>query len=104
MAFAQAPGAEGRHAWHLKHVLAGTREGVALLLDAFARWPDCSPVVWLAATSLCTILSGSGSRDQGTVQSTLLALRASACVVRGKGARKRSPLACAVGRTLAHGH
>jgi len=81
-----------RDGWHLW--LQGTRGGLSLFLTVFDHFSDFSPLVWLAATNLCTILAGSTPRDKGNVQSALLALKISHRAVSRKGCLVGAVVAC----------
>jgi len=62
------------HAWHLRHCGGGSKVHLAMLLDALKQWSVFSPIVWLAATNLATLMSGSTELVQGNIQSALMSL------------------------------
>jgi len=62
------------HAWHLRHCGGGSKVHLAMLLDALKECSDFSPIVWLAATNIATLMSGSTELVQGNIQSALMSL------------------------------
>jgi hypothetical protein len=69
------------HAWHLRHCGGGSKDHLAVILNAFVTWSEVSPLVWLAATNLATLLAGSTQLVQGNLQSALMALQGCSTLV-----------------------